>query len=107
MGRQTRGTSDHVTTTIRAATFRFNGRHQFERYHYPIVLARGVTIHKVQGISLDKAVIDLESDIFDHGQAYVALGRVRRLEGVLLIGLLTAPFDKNKSCVHGEYARLA
>ena len=73
----------------------------FETYQYPIV----------QGISLDKAVIDLESDIFDHGQAYVALGRFRRLEGVLLIGLLRAVFDKNKSCVHGEYiylhARLA
>ena len=44
VGRQTRGTSDHVATTIqvtiRAATSRFNGkdgRYQFERYQYPIV----------------------------------------------------------------------
>jgi len=61
----------------------------------------------VQGISLDKAVINFGSDIFDHGQAYVALSRVRRLQGVLLIGLLVESFDRNMSCVHDEYARLA
>ena len=58
-----------------------------------------MTIHKVQGTSLDKAVIDLGKDIFDHGKAYVALSRVRKLEDVLLVGLLRASFDKNKSCV--------
>ena len=84
-----------------------SGRHQFERYQYPIVLAWAVTIHKVQGTSLDKAVIGLGKDIFNHGQAYVALSRVRRLDGVLLVGLLRAFFDKNKSCVHEEYERLA
>lgn len=48
--RQTRGTSDHVATTIQAATSRFNGkdgRHQFERYQNPIVLAWSVTIHGI------------------------------------------------------------
>ena len=110
VGGQTRGTADHLATTIRPATSSFSGkddRHQFKRYQYPIVLAWAVTIHRVQGISLDQAVTDLGKDIFDHGQAYVALSSVRRLDGVLLVGLLTASFDKNKSCVHDEYARLA
>ncbi len=45
VGRQTRGTSDHLATTIRAATCRFNGkdgRHHFERYQCPIVSAWAV-----------------------------------------------------------------
>ena len=79
VGRQTRGTAEHTPTTIRPATARFNGRDggtRFERYQSPIVLDWGVTIQKVQGISLDKAVIDLGRNIFDHGHAYVALSRV-------------------------------
>ena len=74
VGRQTRGTADNLATTIRPATSRFNGkdgRHQFERYQYLIVSAWAVTIHKVQGIRVDKAVIDLGKDMFDHGQDYL------------------------------------
>ena len=37
--------------------------------------------NQVQGLSLDKAVIDLGRNVFAHGQAYVALSRVRNLEG--------------------------
>ena len=40
VGRQTRGTADHLATTLRPATSGFSdkdGRHQFERYQYPIV----------------------------------------------------------------------
>ena len=46
------------------------------------VLAWAVTIHKVQGLSLDKAAIDLGQSVFAHAQAYVALGKVKSLEGV-------------------------
>ena len=78
------------------ATSTFNGKDGLERYH-PDVLAWKLTIHKVQGISLDKAVIDLGSDTFNHGQVFVALGRVRRLESVLLIGLLVS-FKRLAGC---------
>jgi ATP-dependent exoDNAse (exonuclease V) alpha subunit len=54
-------------------------RHHLERYQLPLELAWAMTIHRVQGLSMDRAVIDLGSDVFAHGQAYVAFSRVRTL----------------------------
>jgi len=41
-----------------------------------------VTIHKAQGLTLDKVFIDFDSGMFAHGQAYVAFSRARTLEGL-------------------------
>jgi len=51
---------------------------------YPLMLAWAVTIHKSQGKTFDKVVIDIGKGTFAHGQMYVALSRCTTLEGIVL-----------------------
>lgn len=50
----------------------------------PLILAWAVTIHKAQGATLQMADIDIGSSVFAPGQSYVALSRVKDLEGLYL-----------------------
>jgi len=61
----------------------------------PLILAWALTIHKAQGATLDLAEIDVGSGIFECGQTYVALSRIKSLEGLYLTS-----FDASKIRIH-------
>jgi len=76
--------------------YKQEGKIKINRKQYPIRLAYGITIHKSQGMTFDNLVVNF-SKIFDYGQAYVALSRVRSLEGLILKN-----FNHNKIIANPE-----
>ena len=74
-----------VTTNIEPTEFEYikEGLTKIRRTQYPLRLAYGITIHRSQGMTFDKLIVNFNR-IFDYGQAYVALSRTRTAEGLII-----------------------
>lgn len=84
-----------------------SGKQTIQRKQLPLMLCWAATVHKVQGLTMDYAVIDL-GGVFSAGQAYVALSRVKSIQGVALCSLPRS-YDKIAWCenqVVYEFARM-
>ena len=75
-----------ITAEPHSWTLMEDGKKRAEVIQLPLRLAWAITIHKSQGMSLDAAEIDLGKS-FTPGMGYVALSRVRTLDGIFLTGM--------------------
>ena len=83
-----------------------NGKVRAQISQLPLRLAWAITVHKSQGMNLDEAVMDLSS-VFEFGQGYVALSRVRRLSGLYMLGWNRRTFQVNPEILNkDEFFRL-
>ncbi|MEK7648083.1 MAG: AAA family ATPase [Patescibacteria group bacterium] len=73
---------------------------------FPLRLAWAVTIHKSQGKTFDRVVIDLGRGAFAHGQVYVALSRCTSLDGIALLRPIRNTDIKMDARVHTFFERL-
>lgn len=81
---------DEREVDIERIVFQLSGKKykiKATRFQFPLAVCFSTTIHKGQGRTLDFAVVDCGPSIFAPGQAYVALSRVRNLEGLLISNL--------------------
>jgi len=76
-----------------------DGPHVIKAQGLPLILGYGCTIHRSQGMSIDLAIIDIGRSIFKgaggYGQIYVALSRVRTLQGLSILN-----FDPSRIKCH-------
>ncbi|XP_068737239.1 uncharacterized protein [Montipora capricornis] len=82
---------------------------EIQRMQFPLTLAYAVSIHKVQGLSLNSLVISFElvkQRSFNYGQVYVALSRATTLNGIHILGKINSKHVKADPRVHEEYKRL-
>ncbi len=99
--------SDFKETVIERINSDFEIRKNIyaNRSQFPLTLAWAITIHKCQGITLDHVLIDLGQDIFESGQAYVALSRGKEIKNIHLIDFDSNILKCNKKALK-EYNRL-
>jgi ATP-dependent DNA helicase PIF1 len=77
---------NNIANPITVANFIWKSEHnkRVGVSQIPLIYSWAITIHKAQGLTLENAIIDIGSNIFAYGQTYVALSRVKSLNGLYL-----------------------
>ena len=75
------------------------------RTQYLLINAFTLTVHKVQGMTLPNVSLNLDSQMFEKGQAYVALSRCNNWDNIKIRSLTREAFTVDKSMIK-EYERL-
>ena len=82
---------------------------EMQRVQFPVSLAWACTVHKVQGLTLEKVVLSthlVKQRQFNHGQIYVALSRVVSFNGLYILGKIENKHVRTSSKALEEYERL-
>ena len=97
----------HNSILIRPITANFYGKFNvhWSRTQIPLTPCWATTVHKVQGITLQHAVIDIGSTVFTSGMSYVALSRIQNITGLAIQNLDTKKL-KASDIVITEMGRL-
>lgn len=99
-------TEDLVTVEREKFTVSHGGRVVATRLQIPLVLAWAITVHKSQGLTLDRVEVSLER-AFEPGMAYVALSRAKSFEGLRVVGNIPSSVLLADSKVVEFYATLS
>ena len=86
--------SDMIAVKLMKGNIEIFERHEFiyeedgkvigKRLQFPFILSYCLTIHKIQGSTIDCAIMDIGNSIFENSMSYVALSRVKSLSGLYL-----------------------
>lgn len=93
---------DNISYTVNPETKEIIEHKEGTFTQFPLKLAWAVTIHKSQGLTFDRAIIDVKRS-FAHGQTYVALSRCRTLQGLVLVNPVSPSSIINDTSVHRFY----
>ncbi len=94
---------ERITVEPMDWTVEDGGKIQAKITQFPLRLAWAITVHKSQGMSLDEAIMDLRQ-VFEYGQGYVALSRVKRLSGLYLLGWNERTFEVHPQILRQDEA---
>ena len=97
----------HTPITIKPITVNFHSKdhHLMTRTQFPFKVSYAVTIHKVQGLTVPEAAVDIGPNIFRAGMAYVALSRLPSSNGLSIINFCPERIYPSKSALQ-EMERL-